>query len=75
MRVLLEAGAPVNERQSGGFTPLMSAAQHGDDLIVDLLLGEGADTSLEDDEGLSAAAHAIKAGHPDVAAKVQGSSR
>ena len=71
VRVLVEAGAPVNERQSGGFTPLMSAAQHGDDLIVDLLLAAGADTDLEDDEGLSAAAHATKAGHPDIAAKVQ----
>ena len=73
VRVLLEAGAPVNERQAGGFTPLMAAAQNGDDLIVDLLLGEGADASLEDDEGLSAATHATKAGHPDIAVKVQGS--
>ncbi len=74
-RALVEAGAPVNERQSGGFTPLMSAAQHGDDLVVELLLAAGADTSAEDDEGLSAAAHATKAGHPAIAAKVQASKR
>lgn len=70
-RILVEAGAPVNERQPGGFTPLMSAAQHGDDLVVDLLLAAGADAGAEDDEGLSAAAHATKAGHADLAAKVQ----
>lgn len=74
-RALVEAGAPVNERQRGGFTPLMSAAQHGDDLVVDLLLAAGADASAQDDEGLSAADHASKAGHPDIAAKVQGSQR
>lgn len=74
VRLLLDAGAPVNERQSGGFTPLMAAAQSADEGVLDLLLAHGADTSIEDDEGLTAAAHATKAEHPEIAAKVQATS-
>jgi ankyrin repeat protein len=66
-RVLLDAGALPNELQSGGFTPLMSAAQNGDRALVDLLLDRGADPSLRDDEGRSAADHARAAGHDDIA--------
>lgn len=64
--LLLDAGAPVNERQSGGFTPLMSAAQSGDSSLLDLLLARGADPTLRDDEGRSAADHASAAGHDDL---------
>jgi ankyrin repeat protein len=71
VELLLTAGAAVNERQSGGFTPLMAAAQNGDDLLVDRLLLAGADPSLVDDEGNSAAAHATKAGHLRIAARLQ----
>jgi ankyrin repeat protein len=65
---LVKAGAAVNERQSGGFTPLMSAAQNGDTEVARLLLAHGADPSLRDDEGRSAADHARTAGHPEIAA-------
>jgi ankyrin repeat protein len=65
---LVKAGAAVNERQSGGFTPLMSAAQNGDTEVARLLLAHGADPSLKDDQGLSAADHARTAGHPEIAA-------
>ena len=75
VRVLLEAGAPVNERQSGGFTPLMSAAQNGDGSVVELLLAEGADPAVADDDGVAAGAHAAKAGHAAIAAQLQNSSR
>jgi ankyrin repeat protein len=70
VQLLLQAGAPVNERQSGGFTPLMAAAQNGDGPVVDLLLTSGARPDLEDDQGLSAADHAAAAGHPDIAARL-----
>lgn len=63
VRMLLDAGAPANERQSGGSTPLMSAAQNGDGPVLDLLLDRGADPGLKDDEGRSAADHADRAGH------------
>jgi ankyrin repeat protein len=69
-RQLVEEGADVNARQSGGYTPLMSAAQNGDEDLAELLLARGADPTLEDDQGLSAMAHAEKAGHAALAARI-----
>jgi ankyrin repeat protein len=69
-RHLLDAGADVNDRQSGGFTPLMSAAQSGDRQLTELLLAYGADPGIEDDRGLSARDHAAEAGHADLAAEL-----
>jgi ankyrin repeat protein len=66
--LLLNAGAAVNERQSGGFTPLMAAAQNADADLLQLLLAHGADPSLKDDQGRSAADHARTAGHTEIAA-------
>jgi len=71
VRALLEAGAEVNGRQAGGFTPLMSAAQNGDDIVVDLLLAAGADPALEDDAGLTAGSHAAKARHSMIAERLR----
>lgn len=68
--VLVNAGAAVNERQSGGFTPLMAAAQNADTEVLRLLLAHGADPSLKDDEGRSAADHALTAGHTEIAVLV-----
>lgn len=72
VQLLLDAGAPVNERQSGGFTPLMSAALNGDTPVLDLLLARGADPTLKDDEGRSAADRAGSAGHQDLVARLGG---
>ena len=69
-RLLLEAGAAVNERQSGGFTPLMSASQNGDTELLTLLLAHGADPSVRDDQGRSAADIARAAGHAEIAAEL-----
>jgi ankyrin repeat protein len=66
-RTLLAHGALVNKQQSGGFTPLMSAAQSGDQTLVILLLDHGADPSIRDDEGRSATDHARSAGHEEIA--------
>lgn len=71
VRMLLDASAPVNERQAGGSTPLMSAAQNGDGPVLHLLLERGADPSLKDDEGRSAADHADRAGHDVIARRLQ----
>lgn len=72
VQLLLDAGAPVNERQSGGFTPVMSAAQNGDAPLLELLLARGADPTLRDDEGRSAADHARAAGHEDLVVRLGG---
>lgn len=70
-QLLLDAGAAVNERQSGGFTPLMAAAQNGDADLLRLLLAHGADPSIRDDQGRSAADIALSAGHTEIAAQLQ----
>lgn len=72
VKLLLDAGATPNERQSGGFTPIMSAAQNGDDMVVDLLLAHGADPMLSDDRGRTAADLAEEGGYPRLAVRLQG---
>jgi hypothetical protein len=52
---LLEQGADVNGRTSGGYTPLMIAAGVGNEEMVRLLLARGADPGLLNDSGWSAA--------------------
>lgn len=70
-RLLVEAGAPVNERQSGGFTPLMAAAQNGDEELMDFLLSHRAEPSAKDDQGRSAADLATSAGHDQLAKRLE----
>jgi ankyrin repeat protein len=68
LRLLLDAGAPVDDRQHGGWTALHAAAQHGQVDRIDLLLERGADPSLPTEDGRSAADLADEQGHADVAA-------
>lgn len=51
---LLVAGANPNARQTGGHTPLMAAALHGECATVRILVEHGADLDLRDDEGITA---------------------
>jgi ankyrin repeat protein len=53
VRILLEAGADPNARQSAGWTALHSSAAHADPESVDLLLAAGADPAATNDEGRS----------------------
>ena len=53
VRILLEAGANPNVRQSAGWTPLHAAAMNGDLIGVELLLASGADPTATNDEGRS----------------------
>lgn len=54
-RILLDAGANPDVRQSAGWTPLHAAAMNGDLASVDLLLATGADPAATNDEGRSVA--------------------
>jgi uncharacterized protein len=64
--LLVSRGAQVNVRQRHGWTPLHAAAQHGDDELVEALLQAGADASLANDDGVTAADLAERAGYAAV---------
>jgi ankyrin repeat protein len=70
-RLLLDAGAPVDPTQAGGFTPLHEAARRGDEPLVDLLLDRGADRTVTTDAGRTAAELAAEAGHQDLADRLR----
>lgn len=72
--LLLEAGAPVDAQQAGGYTALHSAAMHGDAGLVRMLIGHGADPALPDDKGMTPADHAAKGGHAGLAEELQRSA-
>ncbi|MGD8870667.1 MAG: ankyrin repeat domain-containing protein [Gemmatimonadota bacterium] len=61
--LLLEAGADVEVRQEGGFTPLMGAAAAGSQALVGKLLEAGADKAARSDDGKTALALAREQGH------------
>ncbi len=48
----------------------MSAARHGDEALVDLLVDAGADLATRDEGGRSAADHAREAGHDALAERL-----
>jgi ankyrin repeat protein len=53
VRLLVEAGANPDARQSSGWTPLHAAAMNGDVATAELLLAAGADPAATNDEGRS----------------------
>jgi ankyrin repeat protein len=61
-RILLEAGANPDARQSGGWTPVHAAAMNGDLASLELLLAAGADPAATNDEGRSVADLAKESG-------------
>ncbi|HYD55020.1 MAG TPA: ankyrin repeat domain-containing protein [Gemmatimonadaceae bacterium] len=71
IRRLVEAGADVNARAGGGWTPLHLAASRGDVALVDYLLARGADRTARADDDRDAVAIAEAYGHPDAAARLR----
>jgi ankyrin repeat protein len=69
-RLLIDAGADVNGRQSHGWTPLHSAAANGDGDLIDRLVAAGADAAATNDDGKTAADIARAAGHEQIAAQL-----
>lgn len=60
MKLLIDAGAELNARQSRRWTALMYAAERSRDGAVALLLARGADTTLKNEGGDTAAALAAQ---------------
>ncbi|TMC76366.1 MAG: ankyrin repeat domain-containing protein [Chloroflexi bacterium] len=67
VRKLLDAGADPNAKSASGGTPLHTAAFTGDGAILDLLLARGADASIKNAQGKTAADIARERGHPGMA--------
>ncbi len=65
----------VSPRESGAYTPLMMAAREGQPSLVGLLLEAGANPSLKNTEGFSAAQIAERAGRTDIATAIAGFKR
>ncbi|MBI3478713.1 MAG: ankyrin repeat domain-containing protein [Acidobacteria bacterium] len=66
-RLLLEHGAPVNAQQQLGWVPIHAAALNGDRPMVDLFLKHGADPTIANDDGKTAAKVARDKGHSEIA--------
>jgi ankyrin repeat protein len=60
---LLDHGADPGARMQGGATPLMVAVGNGREAAVRLLLERGADPSIRDDQGNTAADLAERLGY------------
>ena len=67
----LDKEAVINASDRNSRTALSHAAAWGRDEVVDILLKARADTTLKDTNGLTAAALARAAGHPEVATIIE----
>lgn len=67
VRAVLEAHASPHAKQLGGWTALHAAAQSGREDLIALLIAHGAEISAVNDDGLTPAAIARKAGHAEIA--------
>ena len=65
--LLVANGAKINQRTDDGGTPLMSAAWFGNKEAVDRLLKLGADATLYNNRGRTAAMLAFERGHDELA--------
>jgi hypothetical protein len=70
-RYLLDHGADVNARRSGGLTALMAAVRHHSVNTVRLLLERGADVRIESDRGETALDWAKQENDPEVLKLIQ----
>jgi uncharacterized protein len=67
IELLLAAGANPNARQTGGFTPIFSAAAANRRDLAEILIANGADAAIQNDFGQSAAGFARERNHPELA--------
>jgi len=65
MKQLLDKDAFINAQSPNGTTPLMMAAMYGSAAAVQLLLDEGADVAMKNQQGMTAADFAERGKRPD----------
>ena len=75
VRLMLEHHAYIDAESPNGSTPLMMAAQYGQPAVVKLLLEEGADPLLKNQQGLTAIDFAQRAGRAASAEMISASVR
>ncbi len=75
LRRLLDASAFIDAESPNKTTPLMMAARSGHDTLARLLLDEGADASLQNEAGLTAAAFAHAQGFLALAQELEAAIR
>lgn len=75
VRLLLEHHAYIDAESPNRSTPLMMAAHYGHPRVVRLLLEEGADPLLRNEQGLSAIDFAHRANRADVAGAIAAAVR
>ena len=63
MRFLIDKGADVNARDSGGFTPLDTAARNRAASLIEILIDAGANPNAPDADGFFPLLHAINRNH------------
>jgi len=68
--ILVDNGANVNVRFGAGQTPLILAALFGKPLFAEALVKKGADASIENGQGKTAAEVARENGHADLAQRL-----
>jgi len=66
VRLLLEHHAYIDAESPNGTTPLMMAAHYGNPTVVKILLEEGADPSIKNQQGLTAIDFARRANRAEV---------
>jgi ankyrin repeat protein len=73
--LLLEHHAFIDATSPNGTTPLMMACHYGSGDAVQLLLNEGADPTMRNQLGLTAADFALRAGRTEAAEKIAAAIR
>ena len=74
IRLLVAAGARINEKTDSGSTPLMKAAWFGNAEAAKYLLHLGADPTLKNNDGKAAAIMAFERGHDELAELLKNAS-
>jgi len=71
IELLLAEGADPNARQTGGFTPIFSAAAANRRDLAETLIARGADPTIQNDFGQTAAGFARERNHTDLADRLE----